>query len=97
MGMIPIKTVRLTLIRLNQRALIDGQTRYNVYTNPDDMTVKAFTVHTPDMFKKALSAAGDYQEEVYAKYYSLKAAIENAETKENVAAVTWQNTENADK
>ena len=80
-----------------QRALIDGQTRYNVYTNPENMTVKAFTVHTPDMFKKALSAAGDYQEEVYAKYYSLKAAIENAETKENVDAITWQNTENVDK
>lgn len=79
-----------------QRALIDGQTRYNVYTNPEDLSIKVFTVHTPDMFKKALSAAGDYQEDVYAKYYALKAAIENAETKEEVSAIVWQNTENAD-
>lgn len=72
-----------------KRAQLKGSTLYNIYVNPDDLTEKEFTYHTPEMFDAALLAAGDYQEGVYIKYYGLKAKVEAAETAEELEAIVW--------
>lgn len=72
-----------------ERAKLLGHTLYNIYVNPDNLKEKEFTYHTPDMFQRALLAAGAYQEGVYAKYYELKALAELATTKEELAEIEW--------
>lgn len=72
-----------------ERAKVLGHTLYNIYVNPENLKEKEFTYHTPDMFKRALLAAGEYQEGVYAKYYTLKAQAEQATTKEELNSIEW--------
>lgn len=72
-----------------KRAQLKGSTLYNIYVNPDDLKEKEFTYHTPEMFDAALLAAGEYQEKVYVKYYTVKAQVEAATTKEELEAIQW--------
>ena len=72
-----------------KRAQLKGSTLYNIYVNPDDLGEKEFTYHTPEMFDAALLAAGEYQEGVYVKYYTVKAQVEAATTKEELEAIRW--------
>lgn len=72
-----------------QRAQINGTSYYNVYVDKTDLTAKSFVEHTPEMFAVALTAAGNYQEGVYAKYYGLKQQIERAESEEELAVIIW--------
>jgi len=72
-----------------ERAKLKGSTLYNIYVNPNNLKEKEFTYHTPEMFERALLAAGEYQEGVYAKYYTLKAKAEAAQTKEEIAEIEW--------
>ena len=72
-----------------ERSKVKGSTLYNIYVNPENLKEKEFTYHTPDMFERALLAAGDYQESVYAKYYTLKAKAETAITQEELENINW--------
>ena len=72
-----------------ERAKLKGNTLYNIYVNPDNLKEKEFTYHTPAMFERALLAAGEYQEGVYAKYYILKAQVEASSSKEELDVIVW--------
>ena len=72
-----------------ERAKLKGNTKYNIYVNPDNLKEKEFTYHTPAMFERALLAAGEYQEGVYAKYYMLKAQTEATTSKEELDLIVW--------
>lgn len=72
-----------------ERAKIKGFTMYNIYVNPDNLNEKEFVCHTPEMFSSALLAAGEYQERVYIKYYTLKSLVEEAKFETDLKNINW--------
>lgn len=71
------------------RAKLNGTTRYNVYTDKSNLEVKEFLEHTPEMFDKVLAEVGDLQEDVYVKYYAVKALVKAAKTPEELAGISF--------
>lgn len=71
------------------RAKLNGTTRYNVYTDKSNLDTKEFLEHTPEMFDKVLTEVGNLQEGVYAKYYTVKALVEDAKTPEELAGISF--------
>lgn len=71
------------------RAKLNGTTRYNVYTDKSNLDTKEFLEHTPEMFDKVLAEVGDLQEDVYVKYYAVKALIKVAKTPEELAGISF--------
>lgn len=72
-----------------ERAKLLGYSPYNIYVNPDNLEEKEFTYHTLAMFERALIAAGEYQVDVYNKYYALKSQAKDATSKEELAEINW--------
>lgn len=71
------------------RAKLNGTTRYNVYTDKSNLDTKEFLEHTPEMFDKVLAEVGDLQEDVYVKYYAVKALVKAAKTQEELAGISF--------
>lgn len=71
------------------RAKLNGTTRYNVYTDKSNLDTKEFLEHTPEMFDKVLAEVGNYQEDVYKKYYTVKALVKAAKTPEELAGISF--------
>lgn len=71
------------------RAKLKGITRYNVYTDKSNLDTKEFLKHTPEMFDKVLAEVGNYQEDVYKKYYAVKELVKVAKTPEELAGISF--------
>ena len=71
------------------RAKLNGTTRYNVYTDKSNLDTKEFLEHTPEMFDKVLAEVGNYQEDVYKKYYTVKGLVKAAKTQEELAGISF--------